>query len=787
MGSSNKGMDDPDSLANPMTGGTLEAEDRAEGGGMGASGRDRRRARKAARKARRKALPWYRRIIPTWRMALGGLLTAVVLGVGAFVGIYLYVEPPNANAAAVAQADIYYYSDGKTVIGQTGAMNRIIVPLDQISAQMQHAAVSAEDRTFYSNQGVSLTGMARAAWDTLRGQGVQGGSTITQQYVKNYYLNQNQTISRKVKEFFIALKVDRTESKGDILAGYLNTSYFGRGAYGVQAAAQAYFGVNASQLNAEQSAYLAALLQAPSAYDVSTASAAGKQAATNRWNYVLDGMAKLGYLTPEQRAAAKFPAVKPAAGIKGLSGQAGYLVDIADNYLFSNNIMTRDELAQGGWKIVTTFDKHDQNALASSVKNELDSLKANSAKAKYIRAGAASVEPTTGKVVAAYGGPDYVTQPYNDALRTDIQIGSTFKAFDLAAALQNHATTQDGRPITPYTTYDGTSGRQVVGLPPNVASYSPPNEDNVNYGRISVSTAMAKSVNSVYAQLAADVGLDKVRAAAIAAGLPSDTPGMSAANPSIALGTATPNALQVAGAYATFADHGMQITPWSVQSVTREGESKTLPQHTSTRAFDRSVADTVTQVLQGVINNGTGYAAQALGRDAAGKTGTTDDNQSAWFTGYTPQLATTVGLFAQQGDAQRISLGTAAGISRVNGGSYPTQIWTDYMQQALADLPDVSFDLQTGSYFVPPTPAPSATPSATASGNPTPNATPSQTPLNPNPNPTPTTPVYTPPVTPNPAPSTPTAPPSTPTTSPSPQGVVQPQGTVRPQRVVRSP
>jgi membrane peptidoglycan carboxypeptidase len=397
------------------------------------------------------------------------------------------------------------------------------------------------------------------------------------------------------------------------------------------------------------------------------------------------------------------------------------------------------------------------------------------------------VEPTTGKVVAAYGGPDYVTQPYNDALRTDIQIGSTFKAFDLAAALQNHATTQDGRPITPYTTYDGTSGRQVVGLPPNVASYSPPNEDNVNYGRISVSTAMAKSVNSVYAQLAADVGLDKVRAAAIAAGLPSDTPGMSAANPSIALGTATPNALQVAGAYATFADHGMQITPWSVQSVTREGESKTLPQHTSTRAFDRSVADTVTQVLQGVINNGTGYAAQALGRDAAGKTGTTDDNQSAWFTGYTPQLATTVGLFAQQGDAQRISLGTAAGISRVNGGSYPTQIWTDYMQQALADLPDVSFDLQTGSSFVPPTPAPSATPSATASGNPTPNATPSQTPLNPNPNPTPTTPVYTPPVTPNPAPSTPTAPPSTPTTSPSPQGVVQPQGTVRPQRVVRSP
>ncbi|WP_052434627.1 transglycosylase domain-containing protein [Streptacidiphilus melanogenes] len=762
MGSNNKGMDDPDSLANPMTGGTLEAEDRAEGGGMGASGRDRRRARTAARKARRRALPWYRRIIPTWRMALGGLLTAVLLGVGAFVGIYLYVEPPNANAAAVAQANVYYYSDGKTVIGQTGTKNRMIVPLAQISPQMQQAAVSAEDRTFYSNQGVSLTGMARAAWDTARGQGVQGGSTITQQYVKNYYLNQDQTVSRKIKEFFISLKVDRTETKSDILAGYLNTSYFGRGAYGVQAAAQAYFGVNASQLNADQSAYLAALLQAPSAYDVATASAAGKQAATDRWNYVLDGMAKLGYLTPQQRAAAKFPAVKPTTGIKGLSGQAGYLVDIADNYLFSNNVMTRDELARGGWKIVTTFDKGDQNALASSVKHELNSLKTNSAKAKYIRAGAASVEPSSGKVVAAYGGPDYVTQPFNDALRTDISEGSTFKAFDLAAALQNKSTTQDGRQITPYTTYDGTSGRQVVGLPPNVASFNPDNEDHVNYGQISVSTAMAKSVNSVFAQLGADVGLDKVRAAAIAAGLPSDTPGMSASNPSVTLGTSSPNAIQLAGAYATFANHGKQIAPWSVQSVSHEGQSKTMPQHTATQAFDRSVADTVTQVLQGVIDNGTGYAAQALGRDAAGKTGTTDSNLSAWFAGYTPQLSTTVGLFAQQGDVRRISLGDAAGISRVNGGSFPTQIWTNYMEQALSGLPYASFDLQTGSYYVPPVTTPSVTPSpsATTPASPTPTPpTPSRTPVNPYPTVTPSNPPYTPPV-PNPTPSTPTAPPT---------------------------
>ncbi|MEY9849168.1 membrane peptidoglycan carboxypeptidase [Streptacidiphilus sp. BW17] len=720
-------MDDPDSLANPMDRTTLEAEDRAEGGGMGASGRDRRRAKKAARKAQRRAMPWYRRAIPTWRMSTVGLLCLVGLGVAAFVGIYLRVEPPNANAAAVAQANVYYYADGKTEIGQTGDMNRIIVPLDQISPEMQHAAVSAEDRTFYTNQGVSPTGMLRAAWDTLNGRGVQGGSTITQQYVKNYYLNQQQTVSRKLKEFFISLKVDQTVSKGDILAGYLNTSYFGRNAYGVQAAAQAYYGINASQLNAEQSAYLAALLQAPSAYDVATATPAGKLAATDRWNYVLDGMAKLGYLTPQQRAQAAFPKVKPVAPVKGLSGQAGYLIDTADNYLVSNNVVTRDQLAQGGWKIVTTFDKNDQKSLVGSVQTELSNSLPNTSKAKDVRAAAASVDPGTGKIVALYGGPDYASQPYNDALRTDIQVGSTFKAFDLAAALQNQAVTQSGQPITPYTLYDGTSGRPVQGLPSNVAAWAPPNEDNVNYGEISVQNAMDNSVNSVFAQVAADAGLNNVRQAAIAAGLPPDTPSMSASSATLALGVASPNAIQMAGAYATFAAHGMQITPWAVQSISNANlnENPGLPSHTAKQAFSRNVADTVTQVLQGVIQNGTGAKAQALGRDAAGKTGTTDSNLSAWFVGYTPQLSTSVGLFAQEGASKRISLGSAAGLSRVNGGSFPTAIWTDYMTAALANQPDQPFDLQTGTWLTPPTQQPTATPTPTTTATPTPTATPS--------------------------------------------------------------
>ena len=743
--------DGPDGPRHPLD--ALSAEDLADGG-PGAGRRDRRRARKRARKAARRAKPWWRRCVPTWRMALSGVLTVLLLGIGAFVVMYTVVRVPDANAAATAQSNIYYYSDNKTEIGQTGEVNRVSVPIGDIALTMQHAAVSAEDRTFYTNRGVSLSGMTRAAWYTVSGRGLQGGSTITQQYVKNYYLNQDQNVARKAKEFFISLKVDQTESKDTIMAGYLNTSYFGRGAYGIQAAAQAYYGINASQLNVPQSAYLAALLQAPSAYDVDTATPAGKTAAVDRWNYVLDGMQKLGWLTPAERAAETFPAVKQPSPIDGVGGQAGYLIDIANQYLSDNNIVDPASLAAGGWRITTTFVKSDQDALASAVKTELTSQLPDTAKARDVRAAAGSVDPTSGKLVAAYGGPDYATQEYNDATRTDIQVGSTFKAFDLAAGLQDHATTQDGVPITPGTVYDGTSGRPVQGLPKG-QSYAPPNEDDTDYGDISLRYAMMKSVNSVYAQEAADAGLANVRNAAIAAGLPPDTPSMSASDPSIALGVATPNAIQMAGAYATFANHGQQITPWSVQALSHEGQSKTLPAHQATTAFSRDTADTVTSVLEGVVSpSGTGALALGLDRPAAGKTGTTDSNNSAWFIGYTPQLATSVGLFAENPTTHaRIPLSQATGVSRVNGGAYPTQIWTSYMSSALSNQPVESFDLSSAA-TTPTTPVgpPSTPPSSTPStpGTPSTPAVPSTTPSAP--------PRSAPPSAPAPTPSTPTSP-----------------------------
>ncbi|AUG77422.1 hypothetical protein CFP65_2597 [Kitasatospora sp. MMS16-BH015] len=737
----------------------LEAEDRTEG-----SRRDRHRAKRAARKGRRRAMPWWRRVVPTWRMVVGALLGLLLLGIAAFVTLYLTVSVPDPNAHAVAQSNVYYYADGTTELARTGSVNREDVPIRQIPLDTQHAVVSAEDRSFYRNKGVDLRGMIRAAWNSATGKGLQGGSTITQQYVKNFYLTQEQTYTRKIKEFFIALKVDQQESKEDILAGYLNTSYFGRGAYGIQTAANAYYGVDVSRLTLPQGAYLATLLQAPSAYDVKNTSAAGRARAMARWNYVLDGMVSLGFLDANARAAVTFPEPLDPQPVKGLSGQAGYLVDIADDYLAATGVLDTATLKSGGWKITTTFDKGKQDSFVAAVKDELTSELDTSARPRTdtdVRVSGASVEPGTGRVVAVYGGPDYATQPFNDATREDNQVGSTFKPIDLVAGLNGRHTTQDGRVITTQTTYDGTSRRPVVGGP---TAYAPPNEDDVDYGTITLRYAMQKSVNSVYAQEGVDAGLANVRATAVKLGLPDSIDGMTASNTSMTLGTATPSALDLASVYATLANHGQHLAPWSVLKLEKPGAEDVpkLPEHQATEAVARSAADSVTDVLEDVVTSGTGTAALRLNRPAAGKTGTTDNNLSAWFAGYTPELATAVGLFRENPKTHaKESLAGTAGYSRINGGAFPTAIWTSYMRGALRGTGIQQFDLAPGSSVTQPaSPTATASASATASGSPSPFTTPSPTPT---PSPTRSPSPF---ATPSPSPSRS----RTPSPSPSPAG-----------------
>jgi membrane peptidoglycan carboxypeptidase len=635
----------------------------------------------------------WRRIIPTWRMVLGTFVIGVLLLIGLFFLGYSMVKIPPANALATKQANLYLYADG-SVIARDGEVNRENVTLAQMPKAGRHAILAAEDRDFYTESAIDPKAMLRAGWNTVTGKGKQSGSTITQQYVKNYYLRQEQTVTRKVKEFFISIKLDREKSKDDILEGYLNTSFFGRNAYGIQAAAQAYYGIDAKDLDPARAAYLAALVNAPSEYDV-VAHPENKAAAVARWNYVLDGMVTKGWLSESERTGLKFPMPKESATSTGLSGQRGYIVRIVQDYLIQNKIVDKDSLELGGYRITTTLQKDKQNAFVESVNDQLMSKldKKNNKVDTYVRAGGASVNPKTGKVVAMYNGIDYVKQYTPNATRRDFQVGSTFKPFVFTSAVENESTTQDGRQITPNTIYDGTNKRPVQGW--TGGTYDPENEDQHSYGDITVRSATDSSVNAVYAQMAVDVGPEKVKDTAVELGLPAGTPELYP-SPSIALGVATASVLDMAEAYATLANHGKHGTYTMIERITKDGADVIeLPERKTSQVISREAADTTTSVLQSVVDNGTATAALAAGRPAAGKTGTAEEDTAAWFAGYTPELATVVSVMGQDPvTAQHKSLYGAMGLDRINGGGAPTDIWAQYTKTALKGKPVSDFDLE---------------------------------------------------------------------------------------------
>ncbi|MFF4369321.1 transglycosylase domain-containing protein [Streptomyces sp. NPDC001594] len=634
----------------------------------------------------------WRRLVPRRRTALWCALGGTLAFIGALVAGYFLVDVPDPNEHATSQGNVWEYADG-SVIARTGAVNRNSVPLDAMSKAAQQATLAAEHRDFYKDPAISVPAIARAVAANVTGGTRQGGSTITQQFVKNHYLTQDISLTRKFKELFIAVKVGQRMSKDDILQSYLNTNYYGRGAYGIQAAAQAYYGVNAADLNAEQGAYLATLLNAPALYDVKK-NPRYRDRALARWTYVMDGMADKDWLTPAERATARFPEpldFKPSAG---QAGQAGYLIDAARQYLLAHKTVTEAELEAGGFTIRTTFDKRRQDALAQSVTSELGAtLRPDTRKGdENVRVGAASVDNATGNVLAVYGGPDYVKQYVNDATRRDVQAGSTFKPFALAAALEEKAKDGNGRPITPGSLYDGDNGYAV-----RETGYRPGNQGQRDYGRVSVRRAMVQSVNTVFTQLAQDAGLRNVRGTSVALGLPDDTPELAAV-PSLPLGVATPSAVDMAGAYATLANHGLRNAPRMVDRLTAAGADRHVPEVAEERAVSARTADTVTDVLRDVVDDpeGTGRAAKELGRASAGKTGTTNEKKSVWYVGYTPQISTSVALFREAPVTHaKLAMDTLGGES-VGGGTLPARIWTAYNRTALEGEPAERFTAPGG-------------------------------------------------------------------------------------------
>ncbi|MFI1411422.1 transglycosylase domain-containing protein [Streptomyces sp. NPDC020707] len=663
----------------------------------------------------------------TWKKILGTFFGLCLLGMAAFVGLYLMIDVPKGNAAAVQQSNVYKYANGDT-LARDGEVNRELVDLEEVSKGVRMTFVAAENKSFYKDSGVDLRGTARGLLNTLSGKGKQGGSTITQQYVKNYYLTQDQTVTRKLKELVISLKVDRQQSKDDILAGYINTSYYGRNAWGIQAAAQAYYRVDADKLDVAQSAYLAALLQAPSQYDWAVASDTSKKLVKNRWNYVLDNMVEEGWLDSAKRDGMTFPVPKDPKGAPGLEGQAGYLVEAANTTLEKQLVeqgtaSDMDEAATmvkaGGWTITLNIDRKKQAQLEKAVKAKLTS-KLDGKKRDVdadIQAGAASVDPKTGRVLAMYGGVDYVKHFTNNATRRDYQPASTFKPVILAAAVDQDATTQDDDPITANTIYDGTSKRPVLDNGRKVG-FSPPNEDDVDYGDVDVQTAMNKSINSVFAQMGVDVGMDEVIKTAGELGM--DVEGVKSV-PAQTLGTMGASPLEMAGVYATLDNHGRKVTPALVKSVEHKDRAVKFPDAIGEQVISREAADTVTSVLTGVVDDGTARTSvrenpARNGQQVAGKTGTSDFNRSAWFTGYTPDLVTSVGMFGEDAKSHaQVTMQGATGLlpgkGRVNGGGYPAQIWAAYTFDAMGDVTKFDLDTKQGAAVKPtPTPTVTATP-----------------------------------------------------------------------------
>ncbi|MFF1680665.1 transglycosylase domain-containing protein [Streptomyces sp. NPDC058256] len=715
------------------------------------------------------------RWIPSWKL-VSGLFIGFCGSLVAVAGVaYALVGVPDVAKTAEAQNNVYYWADGSQMVATGGETNRQIISYAQIPKEMRYAVMSAENKTFETDSGVDPMGIARAFVNMAKGGQTQGGSTITQQFVKNAMLDdQSQTISRKFKELFVSIKVGASMDKEDIMAGYLNSAYYGRNAYGIQAAARAYFNKDATDLNASECAFLAAMLKGATYYDPAGAVSidpaatpkANRARAEYRWKWILDEEVKDGHLTATERAKYKtFPKYQSPRSNAQLSGQIGYLVDLANSYLINNKTgITQDQLQQGGYEIHTTFEKKKVAALEASVKEVQDKNidpKKRPDTDTYVQFGGASVDPESGAIKAIYGGVDATKHFTDNADATGAQVGSTFKPFVLAAAMSWGVRDKDGDPsqaqdertvVSPDSLYSGKNKLKIQDYDGTVwtdkddkewlqtndggESYNAPSYD------IDLREAMRNSVNSAYVQLGMDVGLDKVKEAAVDAGV-LESSLASASFPSFSLGTSDPSAIRMAGAYATFAASGKQNDPYSVEKVTDQDGTVFQHEGTAKDAFTAKVADNVTDVLKTVVEKGTGTAAQLTGREVAGKTGTTDGNKSAWFVGYTPQLSTAIGMYRMDDDETKkdrefLEMYGTGGEKKIHGASFPAQIWHDYMEQALKGEKAVDFpEPEDIGEVINDTPSPSVTPSPTESE--VESATPTPTPTLTTTSPTPTT------------------------------------------------
>jgi len=708
----------------------------AAGGGTGAN----------RGKGKRKRNPWLRALLWT----LVSLLGIGLIGVGGIAYAYVTIQVPDENADFLTNTTSVYYADGKQKIGSFQVQNRQSIAYDQMPQYVKDAIVAGENKDFWTDPGISPTGLLRASLGLIGispadATATGGGSTITQQYIKVMYLTQEKTFTRKAKEILLAAKIGNELSKEDILGRYLNTVYFGRGAYGIQAAAQAYFKKNASKLDLGESVALAAIVNLPGRLDPAT----GDNAAADlleRYQYILNNMLTMGKITQSQHDDIYYtlPTFPEIQADSQFGGTKGYLLKMVEKEMLAKGF-TDDQITGGGLKIVTTFDAKAQDAMTSSVEKGIKWVaQGTGVKANSLHPGMASIDNATGGVLAIYGGADYVKNNRNWATTTS-RTGSTFKPYTLVAALR------DG-----WTLSDTVSGNTLM-LPGATKPIT--NAGGANYGRVNLLTATTKSINTAFVDLATHLtgGYESILQAANDAGVPT-AEGWDAV-PTATLGVPEVSPLYQAAGYSTFANEGVRRAPHVVAEVTDlQGRVLYQADTAGTQAIEPDIARDVTYALEHVAQDGTGSRAAALGYPVGGKTGTVyytvngkPITPAIWFVGFTKQITTAINFV--RGDSGTESLG-----AKIYGSRWPAMTWLDYMQQVMNGKPKLDFAQPSGRVSTQ-SPSPSNTPTPTITPTITPTVPTTPTPTVPNPPTTPTPTVPNPPVTPT-APNPPATPPT---------------------------
>lgn len=613
------------------------------------------------RRSHRRIQKNFRTKHPILFWALIVVFTPIILGILTVAWMYVTTDIPQPDKIAMADKTKVYYADGKTEIGSFAEQNREIINCSVLKPYVGNAIIASENRSFYKDGGIDLKGIGRAIIHNVTSKGRWGGSTITQQYAERYYLGETKTYLGKLHEAILALKIAQTQDKNTVLCNYMNTIYLGRGAYGIQAAAKAYFGVEAKDLTLSQAAMLAGIIPAPSSWDP----AIMPKEANIRFKRVLRIMLKDKYITSEEYKNAKMPQTINQTKQNMYAGPQGYLLQMVRSELTSGGAFTKEDLDTGGYRIITTIDKAKQDLMFNVAS---PTAGARGITPQGVQTGAMSVNPKDGSIISVYAGDDYLSKPLNNATQALYEPGSTMKPFALIGAIQAGTNLN--------TLFNGNTGLKFRGIDKPVNNFA-----NTNWGIINLYKATANSVNTPFMALQEKLGQKGVANTAVLAGLNAQR--VNGKNPFTVLGNDPVHISEIARAYSTIANQGRRPDLHIVSSVKNpDGKEFYRAPTVGKQVFAAADMALAIKAMQGVVQYGTSPEVRGVGKPIAGKSGTANDASACSFVGFTPSVLTVFAIWHPDAQGNPLPVPTFRGYP--GGIGYSAHLFTRYMRAALA-------------------------------------------------------------------------------------------------------